>query len=425
MTHRIAGLWLLVVAGFLSAPADAWGQAAGDDGTLVRIRPYTFPGYEQAYGYTRFDGSQDAIDKYWTKEEYDRAVSDRRFVFEKLVYTSDGLDVIAYVYRPRETRAALPVIIFNRGSGVHKDIAPVLVPYLHRMAQEGYVLIAPMYRESDGGGGNDANGGDDVHDLLNLLPLIESLEYADAGDIFMTGESRGAMMVYQAIREGFPMRAAAVWGGFTDLGQLFEAQPGLVGYAAEHWPGFDPAHPEADILRRSAIHWPEQFRVPVLLMHGERDGAVPVEHTYSLAMALQERGRLYGLIVFADDDHILSRSQLERDRASVRWFRRFSSQAEAEMAEFLRTRASEQDVNDRGYSLLERGRIADAVALFRINVERFPTSSNVHDSFGEALAIAGDSIGAIASYERALELATSPADRDRIRTIMRSLRGEP
>ena len=276
MIYRYVALWTLITVSGLAGFGNSRAQSDPDDGTLVGSRPYTFPVYEEAYGYTRLDGSQDAIAKYWSAEEYERAISDERFEFEKLIYKSDGLNVVAYVYKPRNADAALPVIIFNRGSGMHKDITPVLVPYLHRLAAEGYGVIAPMYRQTDGGEGTDANGGDDLHDLLNVLPLVQSLSYADADNLFMTVESRGAMMVFQSIREDFPMRAAAVWCGFTDLRPLMKAQPAIVAYAAEHWPGFNAEEPEADIERRSAIYWPEAFRVPVLLMHGESGPLVSV-----------------------------------------------------------------------------------------------------------------------------------------------------
>ena len=277
-----------ILAALLVCSQPSAGQSSAADGTLLGVRPYAFPSYAEAYGYTRLDGSQDALEKYWTEEEYESAVADQRFEFQKLLYASDGLSVVAYVYKPREANGALPTIIFNRGSGAHKDVAPVLVPYFHRLAQEGFVVIAPMYRQTDGGEGTDANGGDDIHDLLNILPVVAVLPYADVDNIFMTGESRGAMMVYQAIREDFPMRAAAVWGGFTDLEPLIEAQPALVDYAMQNWPGFDANTMQANIERRSAIYWPEAFDVPVLFMHGESDGSIPVEHTYNLVQKLQK-----------------------------------------------------------------------------------------------------------------------------------------
>ena len=92
------------------------------------------------------------------------------------------------------------------------------------------------------------------------------------------------------------------------------------------------------------------------------------------------------------------------------------------MTQFLHTTASEQEVNNRGYSLLRRGRVEDAIEVFRLNVQRFPGSVNVNDSLGEALALSGDIPGAIKSYERALELTTESSEHDRILAALDSLR---
>lgn len=422
MDREFSSAHLVIFAIFLMAlPVLAAAQDVPIDGTILGARPYEFPAYVDAYGYTRFDGTQDAIEKYWTRDEYEHALTDERFQFQKLLYASDGLSVVAYVLGPVGATTPLPTIVFNRGSGAHKDIAPVLMPYMHRLAQEGYLVIAPMYRQTDGGEGIDANGGDDLNDLLNILPVIRALPYADENNIFMTGESRGATMVYQAIRENFPMRAAAVWGGFTDLQVLLEQQPMMVEYAKQNWPGFGDDL-QASVERRSAIYWPESFGVPVLLMHGESDGSIAVSQTLDLAGKLQQAGKLYGLIVFADDNHILHRSQLERDRASLNWFRKFDAQAAAEQQQFLQTTATERDITDRGYSLLRRGRNDEAVEVFQIGVQRFPESTNAHDSLGEALAQSGDVTGALGSYEKALDLADSDSERTRIRNILAELK---
>lgn len=422
MDREFSSAHLVIFAIFLMAlPVLAAAQDVPIDGTILGARPYEFPAYVDAYGYTRFDGTQDAIEKYWTRDEYEHALTDERFQFQKLLYASDGLSVVAYVLGPVGATTPLPTIVFNRGSGAHKDIAPVLMPYMHRLAQEGYLVIAPMYRQTDGGEGIDANGGDDLNDLLNILPVIRALPYADENNIFMTGESRGATMVYQAIRENFPMRAAAVWGGFTDLQVLLEQQPMMVEYAKQNWPGFGDDL-QASVERRSAIYWPESFGIPVLLMHGESDGSIAVSQTLDLAGKLQQAGKLYGLIVFADDNHILHRSQLERDRASLNWFRKFDAQAAAEQQQFLQTTATERDITDRGYSLLRRGRNDEAVEVFQIGVQRFPESTNAHDSLGEALAQSGDVTGALGSYEKALDLADSDSERTRIRNILAELK---
>jgi len=66
--------------------------------------------------------------------------------------------------------------------------------------------------------------------------------------------------------------------------------------------------------------------------------------------------------------------------------------------------ATANDLNTLGYEALGRSDVTTALALFRLNVEAFPESWNVHDSLGEALATAGRTPEAIAAYERSLEL---------------------
>lgn len=65
---------------------------------------------------------------------------------------------------------------------------------------------------------------------------------------------------------------------------------------------------------------------------------------------------------------------------------------------------AEPQLNRLGYQLLRRGRLGDAVEVFKLNVEQYPGSSNVYDSLGEAYTAAGDLDAAIANYRRAVEL---------------------
>lgn len=70
----------------------------------------------------------------------------------------------------------------------------------------------------------------------------------------------------------------------------------------------------------------------------------------------------------------------------------------------------EGTVNQLGYQVLGRGRVEDAIAVFRSNVELYPASANVHDSLGEALERAGRKEEALASYSRAVQNATATGD---------------
>lgn len=65
---------------------------------------------------------------------------------------------------------------------------------------------------------------------------------------------------------------------------------------------------------------------------------------------------------------------------------------------------TEADVNSMGYALLEIDHAAEAIALFEWNAQRFPTSSNVHDSLADGYWRSGDRARAIAGFQRAVEL---------------------
>jgi len=64
----------------------------------------------------------------------------------------------------------------------------------------------------------------------------------------------------------------------------------------------------------------------------------------------------------------------------------------------------ENEFNLLGYRLLGQGQVEAAIAVFQINVERYPDSWNVYDSLGEAYAAKGSTERAIELYRRSLEL---------------------
>jgi tetratricopeptide (TPR) repeat protein len=64
----------------------------------------------------------------------------------------------------------------------------------------------------------------------------------------------------------------------------------------------------------------------------------------------------------------------------------------------------EMELNRVGYQLLQGKKAADAIEIFKLNVEMFPQSANVYDSLGEAYMKNGDKDLAIANYKKSLEL---------------------
>lgn len=65
---------------------------------------------------------------------------------------------------------------------------------------------------------------------------------------------------------------------------------------------------------------------------------------------------------------------------------------------------SERQINALGYEFLSKGAVADAIALFKLNVEVYPASSNVYDSLGEGYMENGEYDLAVRNYQKSLEL---------------------
>ena len=64
----------------------------------------------------------------------------------------------------------------------------------------------------------------------------------------------------------------------------------------------------------------------------------------------------------------------------------------------------ENEMNQLGYSLLGENKLKEAIAVFKLNVDEFPKSANVYDSYGEALLKNGNKDEAIVNYKKSIEL---------------------
>jgi dipeptidyl aminopeptidase/acylaminoacyl peptidase len=262
---------------------------------------------------------------------FDASAADRGSTLSRLTYDSDGIAVSAYLYEPEvAVKSPLPVVVFNRGSYLRESFPSELLPVMRRFAAGGFIVLAPMLRQSDRSGGRDEVGGADLNDLMQTLHVIKSLKSTDASNIFMYGESRGGMMTYQAVRDGFPLRAAAVFGAFTDLAMYLDEDMGGNGarLANTVWPDF--AEKRAAIVhRRSAVAWADKLDVPLLIMHGALDPQVSPLHSLRLAQLLQKAGKRYELVVRAGEKHTLSGWQTERDALAMEWFKRHATSSAA------------------------------------------------------------------------------------------------
>lgn len=96
----------------------------------------------------------------------------------------------------------------------------------------------------------------------------------------------------------------------------------------------------------------------------------------------------------------LLKTIVEKDIASaITQYRALKTGAAASQYDFAET-----ELNALGYRLLQMKKVADAIEIFKLNVEAYPQAANAYDSLGEGYMVQGEKELAIANYKKSLEL---------------------
>lgn len=244
---------------------------------------------------------------------------------EDITYRSDDLKVKGFLIYPKK-KGVYPCIIYNRGG--NREFGALtpekVVKYLALMASWGYVVVASQYRGNMGGEGREQFGGDDINDVLNMIPLLEQLSNTDTERIGMIGGSRGGLMTYKALTLTNRIRAAAIRCGVTDLTAWTEDRKDMIEVYKDLIPGFDP-NEKTSLISRSPIYWAEKMckSTPILIMHGTADWRVNPLSSIKMAEKLIELKHPFRLVMFEGSDHSLTEHRDERNRLMKEWMDRF------------------------------------------------------------------------------------------------------
>ena len=332
----IGGLLLLLIPLLICAAPLLVAAAQESNGRIVSSKPWpSLPTFESLNDFGR---------AYFPRSVYEEARRQKEFDVLEITYTSDGLAVRGMLIKPKTPGMhKWPAIIFNRGGngdlgritdngqpcGDMTNTSCLDVADLYLLAKAGFVVIASDYRYQGATVKRDEWGGVEVDDILNLVPVLKSLDYVNSERLYMLGLSRGGTMTYLAIKRGIPVKAAAVIGAVTDVKAWVEERPemGLVN-GNEYIDGFSKIWPdyehraEEHYQARSAVYWADQINVPVLILQSRTDRMVPVSQALRMAEALQEKGKVYALRIYERDGHALPLNRDDRNRMIIDWFSR-------------------------------------------------------------------------------------------------------
>ncbi|WP_246042053.1 alpha/beta hydrolase family protein [Cohnella pontilimi] len=181
-----------------------------------------------------------------------------------------------------------PVFIYCRG-GIGK-VGSVKTDWLEQISTIGrHLVFAPCYRGAEGGEGRDEFGGNDREDVLSAYRFLESLPFVDANRITVMGFSRGAVNAALTAVHMANVRKLVLWGGVSDLAQTYEERIDLRRMLKRVVGGTPVRKPEA-FRSRSPLYVADQFKCPVLIMHGTEDVQVDYLHGINMYHKLLENG---------------------------------------------------------------------------------------------------------------------------------------
>lgn len=240
--------------------------------------------------------------------------------FYAITYKSDSLLVNGIIAEPKK-EGKFPVIIFNRGGnkevgkGAKAKTLYSLVYGASKLAKEGYVIMASCYREKD------EFGGEDIHDVLNLIETAKEVKKADPSRIGMFGWSRGGMMTYLALKKSKLITTAIVGNGPSDLPELIIDRPEMeTKVCAELIPNYKKNKKE-ELQKRSVIYWADKLdkNASLLILCGTEDKRVNPNQADKIARKLTEINYNFTLKKFKTN-HSFSNKKDELNKLVINWF---------------------------------------------------------------------------------------------------------
>ena len=293
-------------------------------------RPYSPDGSRLLYYHEAGDAPKDA----WV---YDLAPHHTTQITYSLVGGVRGTDMVspylvhfpsrdgkftlsAFVYVPNniQPNGKFPAIVYVHG-GPAFQFVDGFDPFAQYIVNQGYLVIAPNYRGSNGYGKEfmSANsrdlGGGDLNDLIDAAEWIKKSPFVDPKKLAVMGSSYGGYLTMMALTKTPDLWAAGIaivpfvnWA--TELANadpnIRQTDIAIMG---------DPVENKALYADRSPINFVDQIKAPLLLLAGANDARCPVSEAQQVAAAIKKNGGFVQLKIYEDEGHNFSRIETLRD----------------------------------------------------------------------------------------------------------------
>lgn len=227
-----------------------------------------------------------------------------------------------------------------------------------------------------------------IYELLDSNKVQTSLDYHNAAMIFQHGRDSVAYgMAVKLMRKSIELDSTAnkwLLAAAIDRYLLSKGEPQI--YGTQYW-------------KMNGQPWELQNMDTTKISDSER-----IE--YGVETLAQQREKV----------KIMNRKKLSdlfNKGKSIDELIQFIKQEDIKKSEYD---LSESGINSFGYQFMGQGLKDEALKIFKLNTELYPTGYNTFDSYGECLLKCGDKKNAIIAYKRSLEL--NPKNKNAEKVLM-------
>ena len=248
-----------------------------------------------------------------------------------MLLTSGGQQVVGMFHHPAGRAPAPAVLLIHGFTGNKVEAFRVFVRTARRLAATGIAALRIDCRGCGDSGGEfrQMTVSTETEDVLAALAWLRAHAGVDPGRLGLLGYSMGSLPAVAALADDGALRAAALWSPVAHPARLVAARsyPGWEGCLEEH----DAVYLEAwevgkglvdELLAIDPLEIARSIRVPVLIVHGDRDESVPVESSDAYETVFRESGIRHRKIIVPGALHLYNTPQHQEalQSATVEWF---------------------------------------------------------------------------------------------------------